>query len=50
MSWDKIQNEVSKLVRTEIVQLTSKAARAASSPIDEHVSFSKIRKVLVCKI
>ncbi|CAG9816249.1 unnamed protein product [Phaedon cochleariae] len=42
--WNKIQNEVSKLVRTELAQLTTKGTRATSSPIEEHLS--KIRKVL----
>lgn len=50
MSWDKIQKEVSKLVRTEIAQLTSRAVRVASSPLDDLVSFGKIRRVLVRKI
>ncbi|KAJ8927723.1 hypothetical protein NQ314_019784 [Rhamnusium bicolor] len=46
MSWNKIQNEVSKIVRNEIAQLTAKATRAASSPIDDHHDFDKIRRVL----
>ncbi|XP_018567710.1 kinesin-like protein Nod [Anoplophora glabripennis] len=46
LSWNKIQNEVSKLVRSEIVQLTSKASRATSSPIEELAGLDKIRKVL----
>ncbi|KAJ8915834.1 hypothetical protein NQ315_004647 [Exocentrus adspersus] len=46
MSWNKIQNEVSKLVRSEIAQLTSRAVRATSSPIDEHASISSARRVL----
>ncbi|KAJ8948815.1 hypothetical protein NQ318_013467 [Aromia moschata] len=46
LSWNNIQNEVSKLVRQEIVQLTAKATRAASSPIEDHPHFTKIKRIL----
>ncbi|XP_030749097.1 kinesin-like protein Nod isoform X2 [Sitophilus oryzae] len=42
MSWNKIQNEVSKLVKSEIAQLKVKTVRATSSPIDG----AKIKRVL----
>ncbi|KAJ8977669.1 hypothetical protein NQ317_010408 [Molorchus minor] len=46
-SWNYIQNEVTKLVRHEIVQLTGTASRAASSPIeDSDIDPHNIRRVL----
>ncbi|KAG5898069.1 hypothetical protein JTB14_001775 [Gonioctena quinquepunctata] len=44
MNWNKIQTEVSKIVRTELAQLTTKSKRAASSPIEDHLE--NIKKVL----
>ncbi|XP_074028236.1 no distributive disjunction [Leptinotarsa decemlineata] len=46
MPWNEIQSEVSKIVRSEIAQLTSRSTRAASSPIDVKENLDNIKKVL----
>ncbi|XP_060519953.1 kinesin-like protein Nod [Cylas formicarius] len=37
MSWDKIQNEVTKLVKTEFAQMSSKRVPASSSPLKNKI-------------
>lgn len=46
MNWSRIHNEVSKMVQSEMIRLTTKSVQVTSSPIEDE-NMDRIRKVLV---